>query len=185
MTIRRGQRSSLPMGTYRTTRAMNRVRGVGEPKNKDTSLQSNAWYTEPSGTPGYTAGWTGIAALNPTGQVHSQGLLLNAIQQGYLDSQRIGKDITGTRLYIKLQVNMWGSAITAGNLSAMVRLLIVLDKQANGYPSTAPDPGTPPITSVLVDGDSTSTGFLVPANMNRFVILADKRKQIEATTTSS
>ena len=158
---------------------MNRVRGVGEPKNKDTSLATAEWETE-VGNGGYNAGWTAITQANTNQQVHSRGLLLNAINQGYLDSQRIGIKIKGKRLYIKLQVNMWGSAIQAGNISAMARLIIVLDKQANAYAA-----GTPSITDVIVSGDSTITGFIQPANMNRFTILKDKRQKIEAPTSSS
>lgn len=96
------------------------------------------------------ATWTAPAAGN----------LINGLVPGSAATERIGRKVTFRSLYIRGRLS-FGAAVTN---SCQVRMLVVLDKQANAT--------LPATTDILLSDD-----YLAPnniSNKDRFVVLLDK-----------
>lgn len=102
-----------------------------------------------------------IADVNAGGAIPLS--TLNAIAQGVGESQRIGR-----RVVIKKIIWRWSLRLlqnsTAGNAYSIVRLMLYLDKQANGAVATA--------TDILEDNDVYAFNKL--SSKDRYTILFDK-----------
>ncbi len=119
---------------------------AGENKFFDTTL-------------GTTALATAGVILSPT---------LNLVLQGVSESNRIGRKMTITRINMRMFIVLnSGTAVT----SETYRLMVVLDRQANGAAAT--------ITDVLETADEKSFNNL--ANSQRFLVLKDWYGSINKT----
>jgi len=98
---------------------------------------------------------SGINILNST---------LVGIQQGTTDTTRIGRKITVKKIKWRFRIDLPATA-TAGNTSDQVRLVVLLDKQANG--------AAPAVTDVYADNNVLS--FRNLDNTGRFVVLMDRQ----------
>jgi Geminivirus coat protein/nuclear export factor BR1 family. len=98
----------------------------------------------------------------------STPILLNGCIQGTEATQRLGRKITMTSLYAKINLTM----STTTTLGGYVRVAVVYDKQANG---TAPG-----ITDVFLNNLITSPNNL--SNRDRFVKIVDMETPIISTS---
>lgn len=92
---------------------------------------------------------------------------LLTIPEGNGEEQRIGRKLTIKRILWRYNVLLPTTA-TAGNTSDIIRVMLILDKQANG--------AQPAITDILESDDYQSFNSL--ANSQRFRILYDKTHAI-------
>lgn len=98
---------------------------------------------------------------------------LNLIGQGVTESQRVGRKCTIKGIFIKGQL-LKAATTTQANGSERVRIIVYLDKQANG--------ATAATINVLVA--SLVNSFRNMANSQRFVVLSDKTHTLNATAAS-
>lgn len=94
---------------------------------------------------------------------------LNLIPQGVTESTRVGRKCTIKKLHLNFRLTKDASATLAG--TDTVRVIVYVDKQANGAAATAAD-----ILEVTTDTFS----YRNLANVNRFRILKDIKYQLNA-----
>ncbi len=109
-----------------------------------------------------------FTASSATGVILNNSL--NLIPQGVTESERVGRKCTIRGLYIKGIMKLLNAG-TAATVSETYRLIVYLDKQANGAAAT--------VTDILESADVNS--FRNLANSQRFVILSDQVDNISAT----
>jgi len=96
-------------------------------------------------------------------------LSLNLIPQGVTESERVGRKCTVTRIYIQGQFLKTATS-TAADADDTIRMIVYLDKQANG--------ATAAVTDILET--ATINSFNNLSNSSRFKTLAVKRMSINA-----
>jgi hypothetical protein len=95
------------------------------------------------------------------------------IASGTEESQRIGRQITGTRLNFNGILTLPASA---ANATDVVRIMVVMDKQCNGATFSATD---------LLDTSGNFLSYRNLENSKRFRVLYDKRFTLNATAFDS
>lgn len=113
---------------------------------------------------------TTVAASSPatTGTIFSSSL--NIIPQDDTQSGRIGRKVTVKRVQLRGQV-LLPATTTAADTADRLRILVVLDMQANG--------ASPLVGQVMETGSINS--YLDMANVSRFRVLADKLFTLSAS----
>ncbi len=104
-----------------------------------------------------------FATVAATGEINSS---LNLIPQGVTEDSRIGRKCVISRLHLKGDVVLVGTAGAITGLRDRVRLIIYIDKQANG--------ATAAVLDILETADVLS--FRNLSNTGRFRVLSDQVK---------
>lgn len=196
--------------------AVNNYQTANDPYNSNQTLAnwvpSGAnWGTAPSSVGGgnmfcFTPGSSPAAFSGPNQTTGDNGVCLNAPSQGADIMQRLGRKITIRSIYLRMKVTAaatwaynagppqsWNDTSLPNQGGGIARLLMVYDKQANGYPSilyknevlaqfgTAGIPGNSALNYIGVDAAMNLS------NRERFIVLFDKtfvidnimRKEVE------
>ncbi len=95
------------------------------------------------------------------GVIHS--VSLNLIPQGVTESNRVGRKCSVTSIQIKGSLVLPSDGASSGNATNVLRLIVYLDKQANG--------ATAAVTDILESADVNS--FRNLSNTQRFICLKD------------
>ncbi len=109
-----------------------------------------------------------FATVAAAGEINAS---LNLVPQGVTESDRIGRKMTIKRLDITGDIIMGPLAGSATGSFDRVRVIVYLDKQANG--------ATAAVTDILETADILSYRNL--ANSGRFVVLSDKIQNMVLT----
>ena len=104
------------------------------------------------------------ASFTPATTGTIANLSLNLIPQGVTESERVGRKCTIKNVTIRGQVLM-NTTATAANTATIVRIIVYLDKQANGQ--------TAAVTDIL--DSATEFSFNNMSNKGRFITLGQER----------
>lgn len=113
-----------------------------------------------------------VSTVVPTGTITDS--TLNAMVAGTGESQRVGRCIYVKGVYIKGSIRLGSNAVLADS-SNRCRIIMYIDKQANGAAATAADILDATGASVSIDS------FRNLENASRFRILSDKIVHIQAS----
>lgn len=127
------------MQSYKAGRPYKRARKAYKPLNyrKGGYERLEQKFVDTGSTGSFIDNWIG-GEMDPTA---ASLLCLNAIEQGDGESQRIGRKVTVTGIYIRGSVNLEPSAASSPGPGSerKVRIVLVQDKQTNGAQLNAED----------------------------------------------
>ncbi len=104
------------------------------------------------------------AGFTPSATGTIANLSLNLIPQGVTENSRVGRKCTITKIMIRGELTA-NTTATVANTSSIIRVIIYLDKQANG--------ATAAVLDILETADEASFNNL--SNSKRFKVLSDQR----------